>query len=163
MLITLLGMTMLDRERQLENALLPMLVTLAGMTYASKLWFLKEIILLLSLSNKISSSYIKLGDKHSNLPSQLTKGLPFKQITLLGMDIYFNEEQLENAHSPILVTLFGMTMLDRELQPENALTPMLVTLSGMTMLVRELQEENALSHIIVKQKWMKLCERERQK
>ena len=32
MLVTLLGMTILDRERQSKNALLPMLVTLAGIT-----------------------------------------------------------------------------------------------------------------------------------
>ena len=56
MLVTLEGMTISDREPQLENALSPMLVTLEGMTYDSIFWFLKEIILLLSLLNKISSS-----------------------------------------------------------------------------------------------------------
>ena len=74
----------------------------------------------------------KLGDKHSNLPFHLANGLPFKPITLLGMDIYFNEEQKENAQSPMLVTLEGMTISDRERQPENARSPMLVTLEGMT-------------------------------
>ena len=37
MLVTLAGITILDRERQPQNALSPMIVTLAGMTYASKL------------------------------------------------------------------------------------------------------------------------------
>ena len=114
MLVTLEGMTISDRERQSKNALLPMLVTLEGMTYDFIFWFLKEIILLLSLLNKISSSKTKLGDKHSNLPFHSANGLPFKQITLLGMDIYFNEEQKENALSPMLVTLEGMTISDRE-------------------------------------------------
>ena len=36
MLVTLAGMTMLDKELQQENALLPMLVTLAGMTMLDK-------------------------------------------------------------------------------------------------------------------------------
>ena len=35
MLVTLEGMTISDRERQHENALSPMLVTLEGMTYDS--------------------------------------------------------------------------------------------------------------------------------
>ena len=56
------------------------------------------------------------------MPSHLANGLPFKLITLLGMDIYFNEEQRENAPSPMLVTLEGMTISDRELQKENALS-----------------------------------------
>ena len=71
--------------------------------------------------NKISSSKTKLGDKHSNLPFHLANGLPFKQITLLGMDIYINEAQKENAQSPMLVTLEGMTISDRERQFQNAL------------------------------------------
>ena len=36
MLVTLEGMTILDRERQLENALSPMLVTLEGMTISDR-------------------------------------------------------------------------------------------------------------------------------
>ena len=149
MLVTLEGMTIFDRELHLLNASLPMLVTLEGMTYDSIFWFLKEIILFLSLLNKISSSLIKFGDKHCNLPFQSANGLPFKPITLLGMDIYFNEVQLENALSPILVTLDGMTISDRERQPENALSPILVTLEGMTISDRELQPENALSPMLV--------------
>ena len=35
MLVTLEGMTILDRERQTVNALSPMLVTLVGITYDS--------------------------------------------------------------------------------------------------------------------------------
>ena len=50
------------------------------------------------------------------MPFQSANGLPFKQITLLGMDIYFNEKQPENALSPMLVTLEGMTISDRESQ-----------------------------------------------
>ena len=56
MLVTLEGITISDREPQPENALLPMLVIPVGMTYDSIFLFLKEIILLLSLSNKTSSS-----------------------------------------------------------------------------------------------------------
>ena len=56
MIVTLEGMTISDREPQHENALSPMIVTLEGMTYDFIFWFLKEIILLLSLLNKISSS-----------------------------------------------------------------------------------------------------------
>ena len=56
MLVTLEGMTISDRESQLENAQSPMLVTLEGMTYDFIFCFLKEIILLLSLLNKISPS-----------------------------------------------------------------------------------------------------------
>ena len=56
MLFTLLGMAMLDKEVQPANALLPMLVTLLGMIYDFTALFLKEIILLLSLLNKTSSS-----------------------------------------------------------------------------------------------------------
>ena len=67
------------------------------------------------------------------MPSHSTNGLPFKQITLLGMDIYFNEEQPENAPLPMLVTLEGMTISDRNQQPNNARSPMLVTLEGMTI------------------------------
>ena len=78
-----------------------------------------------------------MGDKHSNLPFHSANGLPFKQITLLGMDIYFNEEHQENAPWPMLVTLAGITISDRELQPQNALSPMLVTLAGMTISDRE--------------------------
>ena len=36
MLVTLEGMTILDRERQQENALSPMLVTLEGMTISDR-------------------------------------------------------------------------------------------------------------------------------
>ena len=36
MLVTLEGMTILDRESQLENALSPMLVTLEGMTISDR-------------------------------------------------------------------------------------------------------------------------------
>ena len=56
MLVTLEGMTISDRDLQQENALLPMLVTQEGMTYDFIFWFMKEIILLLSLLNKTSSS-----------------------------------------------------------------------------------------------------------
>ena len=56
MLVTLEGMTISDRERHHKNALSPMLVTLEGMTYDFIFCFLKEIILLLSLLNKTSSS-----------------------------------------------------------------------------------------------------------
>ena len=76
--------------------------------------------MLLSLLNKTSSSKIKFGDKHFNLPSQSANGLPYKQITLLGMDIYFNEEHPTNAPSPMLVTLEGTTISDRERQFKNA-------------------------------------------
>ncbi len=69
---------------------------------------------------------MKVGDKHSNIPSQSENGFPFKQITLLGM-----------------------TILDRELQRENAPSPILTTLLGITMLVKEVHVENALLHIIL--------------
>ena len=36
------------------------------------------------------------------------------------MDIYINEEQKENAQSPILVTLAGMTISNREPHKKNA-------------------------------------------
>ena len=36
MLVTLAGMTILHRERQLQNAKSPMLVTLAGMTISDR-------------------------------------------------------------------------------------------------------------------------------
>lgn len=36
MLVTLVGMTILDRELQPENALLPILVTLSGMTISDR-------------------------------------------------------------------------------------------------------------------------------
>ena len=71
------------------------------------------------------------------MPFHSANGLPFKQITLLGMDIFFNKEQTEKAPLPILVTLEGMTISDRELQPPKARSPMLVTLEGMTILERE--------------------------
>ena len=92
--------------------------------------FIKQDIILIN----------KFGDKHCNLPFQSANGLPFKPITLLGMDIYFNEVQLENARSPMLVTLEGMTMVEREPQLLNAHSPMLVTLEGMTILDRERQK-----------------------
>ena len=56
MLVTLEGMTMVEREPQSLNALSPILVTLEWMTYDFIFCFLKEIILLLSLLNKISPS-----------------------------------------------------------------------------------------------------------
>ena len=56
------------------------------------------------------------------MPFHLANGLPFKQITLLGMDIYFNEEQPQNALSPMLVTLEGMTISDRERQDGEAIS-----------------------------------------
>ena len=56
------------------------------------------------------------------MPYHSANGLPFKPITLLGMDIYFNEKQRENARSPMLVTLEGMTISDRESLQENALS-----------------------------------------
>ena len=99
-----------------------MLVTLEGMTYDSIFLFLKEIILLLPLQNKTSSSKIKFGDKHSNLPFQSANGFPFKQITLLGMDKYCNEAQLLKAPLPMLVTLSGMTMLERKPPPKCTFT-----------------------------------------
>ena len=80
-----------------------------------------------------------MGDKHSNLPFHSTNGLPFKPITLLGMDIYFNEEQPQKALSPMLVTLEGMTISDRDSQPLNVQSPMLVTLEGMTISDRKRQ------------------------
>ena len=83
------------------------------------------------------------------MPFHPANGLPFKQITLLGMDIYFNEKQVKNAQSPTLVTLEGMTISDRESQLENAPLPMLVTLERMTISDRERHHENALSHIIL--------------
>ena len=61
-----------------------------------------------------------MGDKHSNMPPQSENGFPFKQITLLGMDIFSNQRQPENAPYPIAVTLSGMAILDK-LQPANAL------------------------------------------
>ena len=61
-----------------------------------------------------------MGDKHSNLPFQSENGFPFKQITLLGMDIYSNKRQPEKAPSPILTTLLGITMLVKEVHVENA-------------------------------------------
>ena len=36
---------------------------------------------------------MKVGDKHSNMPPQSENGFPFKQITLLGMDIFSNKRQ----------------------------------------------------------------------
>ena len=63
---------------------------------------------------------MKLGDKHSKTPFQSENGFLFKQITLLGMDIYSNKRQPENTPFPMLITLSGMTILDKELQPENA-------------------------------------------
>ena len=78
------------------------------------------MISLLSLLNNISHSYMKLGDKLSNLPFQPKNGFPFKQITLLGMNIYYNARHSQNTPFPMLVTLSGMSMLVREQHCANA-------------------------------------------
>ena len=49
----------------------------------------------------------------------------------------------------MLVTLLGMVMFVNPLQPENALSPMLVMLLGIITLVNPLQPENAFFLILV--------------
>ena len=136
-----------------------MLVTPSGMTYDVSFIFLNEMILLLSLLNRMLSSKIKFGDKHSNLPSHLKNGLPFKQITLFGMDIYFNEEHPQNASSPMLVTLSGITILLKD-EKAKAPLPMLVTLLGITTLRKEEQPQNASSPMLVTPSGMTMSDRE---
>ena len=47
--------------------------------------------------------------------------------------MFFNAEQVLNAHEPIVVTLSGIVIFSSDLQPLNAPIPILVTLSGILM------------------------------
>lgn len=78
-------------------------------------------------------------------------------VTELGMAISRNEEQPQNALSPMLVTEFGMAISRNERQPTNALKPMFVTEFGMAISCNELHHENALSQIIFVPSFILYC------
>ena len=73
------------------------------------------------------------------------------------MAISRNEEQPQNALSPMLVTEFGMAISRNERQPTNALKPMFVTEFGMAISCNELHHENALSQIIFVPSFILYC------
>ena len=78
------------------------------------------------------------------IPSTEVKCLLFSE-TFIAV----NDEQSENALSPIVATLSGMAIEVKEEHSRNALSSIVVTLSGMMMEVKEEHFQNAHFPIVV--------------
>lgn len=77
------------------------------------------------------------------------KALSPMDVTRFGRVTVVKHEQPEKAPSPILVTLLGIKTVFNELQSLKASCPMDVTVSGMEIEVIDVQPEKALSGTIV--------------
>ena len=64
-------------------------------------------------------------------------------VVLFSLTLIFNELQLTNASSSMVVTEAGIFMLVKLLQQLNAATPMVFTELGIVMLVKLLHQLNA--------------------
>ena len=123
---------MLVSDVQFSKALLPMLLTLLGITYDVAFSCLNAINTSFSLPKSTPSSYVKYGDLLINSPFHSINGFPNIFLTDEGIVMLISELHQQKALSPMLVTLSGIVILTNEKQPLNALSPIPVTSSGIT-------------------------------
>ena len=144
MIFTLSGIITLVRPEQPLNALTPITSTLLGIvkvfialppskaaSIITLVFFLNDIrTVVLSYPIAQSPTYDTPFSVSMILEQFLKASSPIL-ITLSGIEIFFREEQLENAAFPIVKRQFDVLTVSRDLHILNAFSSKTVTVSGM--------------------------------